>query len=1067
MVGDDRWDILNGILDEMDIKKGEGPKQHWMIIGPRGIGKSHLLTLLYHKVRKDRKLNKKWIPLLFPEDLRRVGNLYKFLERALNEIILELEKKESTVSGELKQKVKQINQVPMRERADNFFSLVSWVYEQTGKHIVLITENLQRLLGKKLPVIEQKKLRAFLQTSDALLIIGSATTVFDALHDHSHPFYHFFHIRRLEDLSFLDMKTLIIDILAQRQHVELKKETIEGNGRLKALYSFTGGNPRMAVFLADILSTELPEEIIELMDGVLDELTPYFESIINATPDCFEEVINTLAAFEPAQSPGEIAGHLEIPQTTVRSYLKKLKEDGYVKVAFSKGKSNYYCLNEYLYRVWYQMRDSSHREETRWLMELLLMIYSREIIIEEKKRLDALADEGQPVIIYKKLIDQTAKFIDYNPDYCKVIEWCVDSMAPDRKKVTKKDQKKQKFLVEAFDYFENKQYDKAIKICENILNINPKKEFVYLLWGECLRKQGRYNEAIKKFKETTELNPDSDQGYLRWGYCLRDQGCYEKAIEKFKDVINVNPESFEAYGARGDCLRDLELYNESEKQYRKALEINKYYEDAYIAWGHSYYKQSLYKKAIEKCKELIELNPKAERGYLYWGDVLVKQNLYEEAINKYKIVINLNPKSEGAFGSWGNCLKKQERYDEAIEKYKKVIEINPKSKAVYFLWGDCFRLQNRYEEAIEKVKKGMELSVDYINGYFLWGDCLRLQGRYEEAIEIFKKLLELKPEFGPGYYLWGECLLWQRKYEEAVAFYEKYNSKIKIPYTIYSYGRCLMEVKRYDDAIKQFEKMIDSQPDFYDTYLPYGQLLERKEEKEDALIAYLTYIRLVYVTLAGDFDFQEIFNKHIVPLLNKLDSQEYVKQFYASEKKTFSDSQLGILLILLEKYDVVNDHIKDIIKVYLGKNGEEKKEFDLFIFTIKLSVWLKLIEGNLHEVLKLVEMYVEYINALENDKEKESTVLNFFLDLFRNQINFNIDVENVKKVLKRMEDEEGVPFSDVISKVWTCLSEPDSIEAQRYLAEKAIVEVVKEIKKLKEKPQKEKKVKEIKDEAAF
>ncbi len=931
MVGDDRWDILNGILDEMDIKKGEGPKQHWMIIGPRGIGKSHLLTLLYHKVRKNRKLNKKWIPLLFPEDLRRVGSLYKFLERALNEIIQELEKKESTVSDELKQKIKQINQVPMRERADNFFSLVSWVYEQTGRHIILITENLQRLLGKKLPVIEQKKLRAFLQTSDALLIIGSATTVFDALHDHSHPFYHFYHIRRLEDLSFEDMKTLIVDILAQRQHVELTRETSEGNGRLKALYSFTGGNPRMAVFLADILSTELPGEMLELMDGVLDELTPYFESIINATPDCFEEVINTLAAFEPAQSPGEIAGHLEIPQSTVRSYLKKLKEDAYVRIAFSKGKSNYYCLNEYLYRVWYQMRDSSHREETRWLMELLLMLFSREKIIEEKNKLDTFANEGQSAFSYKKLIGQAGRFLDSNPDYCKVIELCADSMAPGRKKITKKNQKEQKFLKEAFDCFEDEQYDKVIKICENIKNVKQETEFVYSLWGVCLFQSGRYEEAILKLNKVLEINPKMDVVFAPLGVCLWEVGRYEESVEK--------------------------------------------------------------------CKKGIEINPKSEDSYLVWGTSL--------------------------------GLKRQ--YEEAIEKFKRVIELNPKSEI----------------------------------GYCLWGKCLMQQSRYTEAIEIFKKLLEIKPEFGPGYSLWGECLLEQKKYVEAVAFYEKYNSKIKIPFAIHSYGKCLMEVKRYDDAIKQFEKMIDNQPDFYDPYLPYGQLLERKEEKEDALIAYLTYIRLGFVSLAGDFDFQEIFNKHIVPLLNKLDSQEYVKQFYASEKKTFSDSQLGILLILLAKYDVVSDHIKDIIKVYLGKNGEEKKEFELFIFTIKLSVWLKLVEGILHEVLKFVDIYIEYIKVLKTAKEKENEVLNFFLDLFRNQIKFDIDVENVKKVLKRMEDEEEVPFSDVISKVWICLSEPDSVEAQRYLTEKAIAEVVKEIKKLEEKPQREKKAKEIKVEVAF
>ena len=224
-----------------------------------------------------------------------------------------------------KQKIEKNTELPLEERSENLFTIISWLHQKTGKFILLITENLQQLLGKKIDPIEQKKLRAFLQTSDAVLIFGSATTIFNALHDHSHPFYHFFHIRRLEDLSFDDMKTLIDNLLSESERPELMKEVNNIDARLKTLYSFTGGNPRMAVFLTDIIRTEAPYEMLELMDGILDQLTPYFESIMNDTPDYLEEIINTLAAFEPAQSPREIARHLEVPQATIRNYLKQLK----------------------------------------------------------------------------------------------------------------------------------------------------------------------------------------------------------------------------------------------------------------------------------------------------------------------------------------------------------------------------------------------------------------------------------------------------------------------------------------------------------------------------------------------------------------------------------------------------------------------------------------------------------------------------------------------------------------------------------------------------------------------
>jgi hypothetical protein len=420
LVGDDRWDILNGILSELALKKGESPKQHWMLVGARGMGKSHLLTLLHHKVCGDKKLRKLWIPVLFPEEIRMAGDLAKFLERALSEVMRDLENGKSPVVADLKDKITRIRSVRHDERVEYLFSLLTWIRRETGRHILIITENLQQLLGKRISILDQKKLRAFLQSEDALLMIGSATTIFTALHDHSHPFYHFFHIRRLHELSFVDIRKLVENLLCGHDTEEHTRIMADNEARLRVIHSFTGGNPRMAVFLSDILKSDINEEMIQIMDRILDELTPYFEAIINDTPEYLHDVINSLALYEPAQSPKEIAGHLEMEQGTVRNYLKQAKESGYVRVAFGRGKSNYYCLNEYLYRAWFQMRDSSHREDMRWVMELLLLLYTKDYILSETDRIEQISAENMSY--YQKLIVQTAEFIGSNPQFCKIIE---------------------------------------------------------------------------------------------------------------------------------------------------------------------------------------------------------------------------------------------------------------------------------------------------------------------------------------------------------------------------------------------------------------------------------------------------------------------------------------------------------------------------------------------------------------------------------------------------------------------------------------------------------------------
>jgi hypothetical protein len=131
----------------------------------------------------------------------------------------------------------------------------------------------------------------------------------------------------------------------------------------------------------------------------------------------------------------------------------------------------------------------------------------------------------------------------------------------------------------------------------------------------------------------------------------------------------------------------------------------------------------------------------------------------------------------------------------------------------------------------------------------------------------------------------------------------------------------------------------------------------------------------------------------------------------------------------------------------MGKNDEENMDFNLLIFTIKLSVWLKLNEGNLYDALRLTDLYIEFIKSLGKIEKKENEVSNFSLSLFKIQINFNIDSEKIRRILEQLKEHPDVPFSDIFFKVWTCLNEPDSLEAQRNLNEKAIAEVVKELTK--------------------
>jgi hypothetical protein len=181
--------------------------------------------------------------------------------------------------------------------------------------------------------------------------------------------------------------------------------------------------------------------------------------------------------------------------------------------------------------------------------------------------------------------------------------------------------------------------------------------------------------------------------------------------------------------------------------------------------------------------------------------------------------------------------------------------------------------------------------------------------------------------------------------------------------------------------------------------------------------------------------------------LGKLEPQKYITRFLGEEEGEFSKVFLTILLILFKKYDLVTEYIQEIFNGSTAYEGERKQEFELLVFTIKLSTWSALVEENITDVLKLIEFYVKYLKSLKTAKEKGMEAGNFVIDLFVLQVRFNIKPQSTQKILKRMNEDKDIPFSDVLLKIWTCLGEPDSLEAQRYLTEKAIAEAVELIKK--------------------
>src|SRR3990172_9174975 len=78
-----REHLLQDILLHLNRWQAGVSRQHYLFIGPRGIGKTNLLLLLENRINKSPELREKWYPISLPEDIYGVTKVSDLLVDSL------------------------------------------------------------------------------------------------------------------------------------------------------------------------------------------------------------------------------------------------------------------------------------------------------------------------------------------------------------------------------------------------------------------------------------------------------------------------------------------------------------------------------------------------------------------------------------------------------------------------------------------------------------------------------------------------------------------------------------------------------------------------------------------------------------------------------------------------------------------------------------------------------------------------------------------------------------------------------------------------------------------------
>jgi len=862
-----RHALANYLVDKIRDSATTDNKHYQLLIGPRGIGKTHLVSLIYHRIVKMKDLRDKLLIAWLREEEYGIASFLDLLIAILRAIGKEYPTEYQT---ELHDAVEGLYELSPEDAESVAAQLLK---DFVGKRVLLlIVENLDDVFGG-LGEIGQKQFRAYIQNHGFLTILATSQSLFDGIESRDQPFYGFFYPHNLNELELDDAVNLLNQIASLEGKTELASfiQNSTGRNRIKVVHFLSGGSPRIYMVFSDFLvNRESLNGLVEAFMAMLDDLTPYYQDRMKYISNQQRKIVDFLADLRRAAPVKEIAKRCFISHQTASSQLKDLRSKGYVK-SEEIGRESWYELREPLMRFCLEVKKQRN-EPIRLFVDFLRVWYTQEelqqrlglrmadVDFADKESLFKYRPNLEPIpldaVMEREYYTRALEAIERNEEdprlkaYFHEIEYCreqkddVSALEYAEKLVTSRG--------EARDWSEKgrclnrlKHYDEALKCLDKAIEIDSNYARAWAYKGDVLDDLKRYDEALVSLDKAITLDGNDNLAWHWRGHVLNNLKRYEEALASFDRALELDANDKLDWGMRGNVLNNLKCYEEALVSYDRALEIDANYQWAWSNRGNVLNNLERYEEALESFDRALEIDANYQWDWANRGNVLNNLKRYEEALESFDRAIELDPNDKWAWANRGNLLSSLERYEESLASLNKAIELDPTLSQAWANRGVNLNNLARYEEGLASLEKAIEIAPKYANAWSRRGWSLNKLKRYEDALISYEKALEIDPNDKWDWAKRGDILDNLGRYEEALTSFDKaleLNGNDKWDWA--KRGDVLNKLKRYEEALESYDRAIALDANYQSAWANRGNVLDNLERYEEALESFDLAIEL-------------------------------------------------------------------------------------------------------------------------------------------------------------------------------------------------------------------------------
>lgn len=300
----------------------------------------------------------------------------------------------------------------------------------------------------------------------------------------------------------------------------------------------------------------------------------------------------------------------------------------------------------------------------------------------------------------------------------------------------------QRFLADLFQKLNDNE--RAAKVFEKIVTLEPDDDFNYYRWAYFLVRSGDIKQALKVYDQLEDRSGINEEIVRRKHSLYLGTGDNKKAAEELQRLINTFPNDVDYRYYLADFYEQINAPKKAQSVYQDILKISPNEAKAKLALsGSTSSDEEKYMAALKPIFLQKDVDIDLKIGKIMPFILTVADtkdlSLANTTLELSSILENVHPSNAKGFAASADLLYNSGRSTEALKKYKKAISLDD---TVYSLWEQSMRIHDEQADYLSlKAFSGeaMDFFPNQPTACYYHAKSLYQLGRSDRAVSLLKQ----------------------------------------------------------------------------------------------------------------------------------------------------------------------------------------------------------------------------------------------------------------------------------------------------------------------------------------